>query len=116
MARRNVKVGDRIFFEYYDNSIGEAIVQSIEPRSYKRYDDGKRTYVDINFNMLHLGSHTIIEDYNCLSERDPRVIEYKKTHTDSRKFVKLFEKFMKDNKFDIHSQAIQDYLYGVMEK
>ena len=112
---QNYKIGDRIFFEYIkDGSIGEAIVINIEPRSYKQYDDGKNTYVDINFNMLRTGKHLMIEDYNCLSEDDPRVIEYKKTHKDPREFINKFEAFMKENKFDIKQRPIQDYLYDLL--
>lgn len=112
------KVGDRIFFEYAypgaNGEIGEAIVQKIEPRSYKQYDDGQNTYVDINFNMLRTGKHSMIEDYNCLPEDDPRVIEYKKTHEDPREFINKFEAFMKENKFDIKQRPIQDYLYDLL--
>lgn len=111
----NYKIGDRIFFEYInDGSIGEAIVIDIEPRSYKQYDDGQNTYIDINFNMLRTGKHSMIEDYNCLSEDDPRVIEYKKTHEDPREFIKKFEAFLKENKFDIKQGPICDYLYDLL--
>lgn len=112
------KIGDRIFFEYEypgaNGEIGEAIVIDIEPRSYKHYDDGQNTYIDINFNMLRTGKHSMIEDYNCLHEDDPRVIEYKETHEDTRKFISKFETFLKENKFDISQQPIRDYLYDLL--
>ena len=111
----NYKIGDRIFFEYIsDGSIGEAIIIDIEPRSYKQYDDGQNTYVDINFNMLRTGKHSMIEDYNCLSKDDPHVIEYKNTHKDPREFINKFETFMKENKFDIKQGPIRDYLYNLL--
>lgn len=114
MKQNNYKIGDRIFFEYIgDGSIGEAIVIDIEPRSYKQYDDGKNTYVDIHFNMLRTGSHEMIEDYNCVPEDDPRVIEYKKTHADSRLFIEKFEKFLKDNNFDVTQNYIRNYLHNI---
>ena len=113
--KKNYKIGDRIFFEYIsDGSIGEAIVIDIEPRSYKEYDDKKNTYVDINFNMLRTGKHSMIEDYNCISEDDPRVIEYKKTHNDPRIFKEKFENFLKENNFDISQSSIRDYLYKLI--
>ena len=112
---KNYKIGDRIFFEYiYDGSIGEAIVIDIEPRSDKEYDDKKNTYVDINFNMLRTGKHSMIEDYNCISEDDPRVIEYKKTHNDPRIFKEKFENFLKENNFNISQSSIRDYLYELI--
>lgn len=110
---KNYKIGDRIFFEYLsDNSIGEAIVTDIEPRSYQQYD-GKNTYVDVHFNMLRTGPHEMIEDYNCIPEDDPRVIEYKKTHVDPRVFIEKFEKFLRDNNFDINQKYIRNYLHNI---
>lgn len=70
--RRNIKIGDRIYFEYFsDKSIGTAVVTEIEPRFY--YDgNGKR----IDFNMLFTGPHTCIEDYNTLAPSNPKVKSY----------------------------------------
>lgn len=75
--RKKYKVGDRIFFEYYDGSIGSKIVQDIKPKSY--VDDNGRT---INYDMLitwksgDCSSGT--EDYNTLPYSDPRVKALKK--------------------------------------
>lgn len=73
MARRKkYKVGDMIFFEYYDCTVGTAIVLEIEPKSY--VDDNGKT---INYDMLitwksgNCCSGT--EDYNTLPYSDPRV-------------------------------------------
>ena len=113
--KKNYKIGDRIFFEYiYDETIGEAIVTDIEQRSYKQYDNKKNAYVDINFNMLRTGKYSMIEDYNCISEDDPRVIEYKKTHNDPRIFKEKFENFLKENNFNISQSSIRDYLYKLI--
>ena len=69
--QRNIKVGDRIYYEYYDGTIGTSIVTKIEPRTYlvlngKRYD----------FNMLFTGPYTCIEDYNTLSPSNRKVKAY----------------------------------------
>lgn len=69
--QRNIKVGDRIYFEYFDGGIGSAIVTEIEPRFYYG-DKGKR----IDYNMLRTGPHTCIEDYNTLSPSNPKVKAY----------------------------------------
>lgn len=73
MARRKkYKVGDRIFFEYYDGTVGTAIVLEIKPESY--IDDNGKT---VNYDMLitwksgNCSSGT--EDYNTLPYSDPRV-------------------------------------------
>ena len=68
--QRNIKVGDRIYYECYDNTIGSAIVTKIEPRTY--WDNGKR----YDFNMLSLGQDTAIEDYNTLAPSNPKVKAY----------------------------------------
>ena len=68
--QRNIKVGDRIYYECYDNTIGSAIVTKIEPRTY--WDNGKRH----DFNMLSLGLHTCIEDYNTLAPSNHKVKAY----------------------------------------
>lgn len=65
--RKKYKVGDRAFFEFYDGTIGSAIVKEIKPDIYT--EDGKT----IHFDMLYLGERTTIEDYNTLPYSDPRV-------------------------------------------
>ena len=68
--QRNIKVGDRIYYECYDNTIGSAIVTKIEPRTY--WDNGKR----YDFNMLFTGPHSVIEDYNTLAPSNKKVRAY----------------------------------------
>ena len=69
--RRDIKVGDRIYYECYDNTIGSAIVTKIEPRTY--WDNGKR----YDFNMLFTGPYTCIEDYNTLARLKERHLSTK---------------------------------------
>ena len=70
--QRNIKVGDRIYYEcYFNNTIGTAIVTKIEPNFYND-DNGKK----IDFNMLFTGPHTCIEDYNTLAPSNPKVKAY----------------------------------------
>ena len=68
--KRNIKVGDRIYYEYFDGTIETAIVTKIEPRTY--LDKGKR----YDFNMLSTGPYTAIEDYNTLLPSNPKVKTY----------------------------------------
>ena len=71
VMQKNIKVGDRIYYEcYFDNTIGSAIVTKIEPRTY--WDNGKRH----DFNMLFLGPNTCIEDYGTLAPSNPKVKVY----------------------------------------
>ena len=64
------KVGDTVYFEYYDRSIGRGTIKEIKPKSY--LDDNGNT---VHYNEYDFGD-TVIEDYNCISENDPRVQEY----------------------------------------
>ena len=70
--RRKYKIGDRIFYEHFDRTVGTAIVLEIKPESY--IDDNGKT---INYDMLIIwksGNCTSgIEDYNTLPYSDPRV-------------------------------------------
>ena len=77
--QRNIKVGDRIYYECYNNTIGSAIVTKIEPRTY--WDNGKR----YDFNMLFTGLHSVIEDYNTLAPSNPKVRTYIKEVKTKRK-------------------------------
>ena len=69
--KRNIKVGDRIYYEYFDGGIGSAIVTEIEPNFYHD-DNGKK----IDFNMLYTGPHSCIEDYGTLAPSNPKVKAY----------------------------------------
>lgn len=69
--QRNIKIGDRIYYEYFGGGIGSAIVTGIRPE----------TTTDINgkvfsFNRLFTGPHTCIEDYNTLAPSNPKVKAY----------------------------------------
>ena len=69
--QRNIKVGDRIYYEYYDETIGTSIVTKIEPRT-TYLDNGKK----FDYNMLFTGPYTCIEDYNTLSPSNRKVKAY----------------------------------------
>ena len=69
--QRNIKVGDRIYYEYYDGTIGTSIVTKIEPRTYLVLN-GKK----FDYNMLFTGPHSAIEDYNTLAPSNRKVKAY----------------------------------------
>lgn len=75
--RKKYKVGDRVFYEYYDGTIGTDIVLEVKPDSY--IDDNGKT---INYDMLILwksgNCSSGTEDYNTLPLSDPRVKELQK--------------------------------------
>jgi hypothetical protein len=75
--RKKYKVGDRIFFECLDGTIGTEIVLEVEPKSY--IDDNGRT---VNYDELitwrNGNCSSSIEDYNTLPLSGPRVKELQK--------------------------------------
>jgi hypothetical protein len=86
MARtKQRKVGDRIFVECSDGTIGTATIKKIEPA--ESPFDKKGYYLGngkkYKFNYYRTSDTAVIEDYNCLSGNDPRVKEYCK----GKKFI-----------------------------
>ena len=75
--QRNIKVGDRIYYECYDGTIETSIVTKIEPRTY--LDSG------YDFNMLYTGPYSAIEDYNTLAPSNKKVRAYIKEVKTKRK-------------------------------
>ena len=69
--QRNIKVGDRIYYEYLDGSIGSAVVTGIRPETTTDIY-GK----EFSFNRLYTGPHTCIEDYNTIAPSNPKVKAY----------------------------------------
>ena len=68
MARKDYKVGDRVYYEVFGGGIGSGIIKKIE-NSYYINDWRKVRY----FKYLWLDEMTTLEDYNALPYSDPRV-------------------------------------------
>lgn len=102
MRTRQYKPGDRIFYEDFDGNICTDIVKRVVPDSYEN-TVGK----DIKFNRLITdegdGWEMSIEDYSCLSPRNPKCKELvKKYKTFDKHRDEIIESFMKIIKpFDI---------------
>lgn len=98
---KKYKVGDRIFYEYSDGTIGTAIVLEKKPESY--VDDNGRT---INYDMLitwksgNCSSGT--EEYNTLPYSDPRVKALLKELEKQNEFACKIREFVNANT-DIYS-------------
>lgn len=110
--KKKYKVGDRIFFEYYDGTIGTKTVIDIKPESY--VDDNGRT---INYDMLitwksgNFSSGT--EDYNTLPLSDPRVKALMKELKKQDECADIIREFVNANT-DIYSiENIADALAQV---
>ena len=92
------KVGDRIFYEYYDDgTIGSSIILEVEDKSY--LDDRGRKHPYQWLTIWREGNCSSgIENYNCLSPNDPKVKEL------AKKFVK----------FDKQKDSIMDSLLNIL--
>lgn len=77
------KVGDRIFYECYDGTIGTAIIKKIEDAEYKESQGYGKPDKVVKYKKYYTGVYESIENYNCLSDNDPRVKEYCK----GKKFI-----------------------------
>ena len=69
--RKDIKVGDRIYYEYHDGTIGTSIVTKIEPRTFLVLN-GRR----FEYNTLFTGPHSVIEDYNTLAPSNKKECVY----------------------------------------
>lgn len=86
MARtKKRKVGDRIFFEYYDGTIGTAIIKKIVDDEYKESQGYGHPDKVVKYKRYYTGKYETIEDYTCLPDNDPRVKEFCK----GKKFVTI---------------------------
>lgn len=79
MRRKRHKVGDRIFYEDYKGDVASAVIMKIVDAEMDCDLRGNvlkngRTF---KYKLYMTGKCTAIEDYNCLSEQDPRVVRYK---------------------------------------
>lgn len=78
--QRNIKIGDRIYFECpLSGVIGSRVVIDIVP------DNGTDYYGNpILFNWLKTGPHEGIEDYNTIAPSNPKVKAYIKEMKEKR--------------------------------
>ena len=99
--RKKYKVGDRIFFECYDGTIGTEIVLEVEPKSY--IDDNGRT---VNYDELITwrsgNCSSSIEDYETLPLSDPRVKALMKELKKQDELADIIREFVNANT-DIYS-------------
>lgn len=103
------KVGDRIFYEYYnDSTIGSSIVIEVKDESYLDDRGRKRPYQWLTL-WRDGNCSSGIESYNCLSPNDPKVKELAKRYAkfDKEKdsiinsIMKIISPFDKDIQKDI---------------
>jgi len=66
------KIGDRVYFRYWDGTIGTAVITNIE----KQHGTVNTHGEEMDYEMYSTGPYKGIESYNCLPNNDPDVIEF----------------------------------------
>jgi len=109
--KKQYKVGDRIFFECLDGSIETAIIIKVTKEFYLD-DKGKQIpYLQLTTWESEDGRISCgIEDYNCLSENDPRckelVTKYKKFDDQREEIINAILEIMSPWETEIQSEII----------
>lgn len=88
MAKKHYKPGDRIFYEDFEGNICTDIVKRVEPDFYLDENDKKFKFNNLIIEEVDNKSGHVkmcIEDYSCLSQRNPKCKEIAKKY-------KLFDK------------------------
>ena len=114
------KVGDRIFYTKYDGTIGTAIIKRIEPvidTDMDKYGNRLKEGKMFEYNEYYTGLNTVIADYSCLSDNDPRVKEYRK----GKKFITAgfadeLRKFLAENGAHKGDDDVVQILYDLAEE
>ena len=113
------KVGDRIFFEHFDGTIGTATIKKIEPA--ESPFDKRGNYLGSGkkhkFNYYHTSDTEVIEDYNCLFDNDPRV----KAFCKGKKFITAdfadeLRKFLVEHGANKGDDDVVQILYDLAEE
>ena len=103
---RKKSVGDRVYFECYDGSIDSAVILDIE----EMHGDTGRGYPE-TYYMYKTGPYTVIENYMCLADSNPRVKKYLKENKHALGFEEAFLKWMRENDYKLDNRNIQEVLY-----
>lgn len=99
--RKKYKVGDRVLFEYYDGTVGTAIVLDVESQCGIDANDETFTYDEL-ITWRSGNCSSSIEDYNTLPYSDPRVKELMKELKKQDEFADEIREFVNANT-DIYS-------------
>lgn len=100
--RKKHKVGDRIFYEHVDGTIGTAIVLEVIQNTYIDDNNNPIRYDELVTCKSSKHFQESIEDYNTLPYSDPRVKELMKELKKQNEFADEIREFVSANT-DIYS-------------
>ena len=114
------KVGDRIFYKAYDGSIETVLITEIKDTTDSHFDKHGNPLKNgkvFKYKMYKTGQYTWIEDYNCLSENDPRVSEFcKGKKFIAKDFMDELRQFLKDKGCHKGDSSVSQILYSLAEE
>lgn len=111
--RKNYKVGDRVYFELFDsNDICSSVITGIRDMCDDIYGDGKK----VNYKMFDTGPLSSIEDYMCLPESDPRVVEYIKSHKTIFELEDKLKRVLDECNAQVGDPIVTEVLYNLYSR
>lgn len=126
---KNYKIGDRVFFEYYGfdenknlvpTGIGTSIIVDIKDDFYEDLStrkDFRDKGTIVHYKMLFTTGDSMIEDYNCIPEDDPRVVEFVNGRTLVKpSFIDDLRKWLTDNGAMPGDRTVADILYTLYKE
>ena len=111
------KVGDRIFFEHFDGTIGTATIKKIVDAELKESQGYGKPDKVVKYKKYYTGVNVLIEDYNCLFDNDPRV----KAFCKGKKFITAdfadeLRKFLVEHGANKGDDDVVQILYDLAEE
>ena len=114
------QIGDRIFYEHYDGSIGTALITDIKDAQYTDFDQyGKplKKGQVFKFKKYYTSQYETIEDYNCLSKYNPKVREFcKGKNFITKDFVDEIRQWLTDKGCQKGDTSVSQILYSLAEE
>lgn len=102
---RKKNVGDRIYYESFDGSIGTAVITRI------REQEGSKKYGQPDIYYIYeTGPCSIIESYNCLADSNPKVRKYISENKHMIGFEDAFVTWMRDNGYKLENPLVKETL------
>lgn len=113
--KRNIKVGDTVYIGGWDDVIIERVVRKIKEDSYVGTMFGNSdTKVKFIYNILYFDNNEFTEDYNTISESDPRAQELK--NAKERMIENLISKVLPGKKKNVANIKLVKAVYNEIMK
>lgn len=113
--KKNIKVGDTVYIGGWDDVVIERVVRKIKEDSYVGTMFGNSdTKVKFIYNILYFDNNEFTEDYNTISESDPRAQKLK--NAKERMIENLISKVLPDKKKNAANIKLVKAVYNEIMK